>query len=819
MLKRLLLLTLLLLSGVVSAQVVGEITDTKGEKLPYVNIYLENSFTGTTSNQEGNYELEISQPGDYTIVYQFLGYKTQKKQANIQSFPYTINVSLAEESTSLEEVVINSDENPADRVIRKAIANRKKNLAKVEAYTADFYSRGIWKIENAPEKILGQEVGDLGGGLDSTRSGIVYLSETKSKIKFKAPDDFHEKIIASKVSGDDNGFSLNSAQDADFTFYNNTIELNAELVSPIADYAFNYYDYKLEGIFYDDLGNLVNKIKVIPKRPKDRVFSGTIYILEDSWEIYGIELTTTGESTQITPIETLVFKQNFTYSEKDELWVKLSQTVEFTWKIFGIGGNGRFSAVYSDYDFNPQFTREDFSNEILSFAENANEKDSMYWEKIRPIPLTTEEVDDYIRKDSIQERKNSRVYKDSVDQVRNKFKITDPLFGYSYRNSFKQYSWNISGPIEGIRYNTVQGWNTTVNANFTKWEEDYNKYWGLNASANYGLADDRLRVKGGFIKKFNNKSKPYFTLNGGIEAKQINDTEPISTLVSSVASILFDKNYLKIYDRTFVEARYSEEIFNGFRLYANASFERRSALFDDPEIIEDEDEFTANNPLAPNDFDSTPFEDHNIAKIGITGRINFDQKYYNYPDGKYNVTNSDYPTLYFSYEKGFAATVDDYNFDHFKVMANQRVSLQNKGDFEYSLKGGKFLNGENISLVDHQHFNGNLTHVKLDPSINQFNLLPYYGYSANDTYGELHAEHNFKGYLLGKIPLLRSLNFNTVIGVNSLWTTGNKPYSEYSVGISNIGFGKYRILRVDYVKAYQGGWQDSGVMFGLSIGM
>jgi len=818
-LKRLLLLTLLLLSGVISAQVVGEITDTKGEKLPYVNIYLENSFTGTTSNQEGNYELEISQPGDYTIVYQFLGYKTQKKQVNIQSFPYTINVSLAEESTSLEEVVINSDENPADRVIRKAIANRKKNLAKVEAYTADFYSRGIWKIENAPEKILGQEVGDLGGGLDSTRSGIVYLSETKSKIKFKAPDDFHEKIIASKVSGDDNGFSLNSAQDADFTFYNNTIELNAELVSPIADYAFNYYDYKLEGIFYDDLGNLVNKIKVIPKRPKDRVFSGTIYILEDSWEIYGIELTTTGESTQITPIETLVFKQNFTYSEKDELWVKLSQTVEFTWKIFGIGGNGRFSAVYSDYDFNPQFTREDFSNEILSFAENANEKDSMYWEKIRPIPLTTEEVDDYIRKDSIQERKNSKVYKDSVDQVRNKFKITDPLFGYSYRNSFKQYSWNISGPIEGIRYNTVQGWNTTINANFTKWEDDYNKYWGLNASANYGLADDRLRVKGGFIKKFNNKSKPYFTLNGGIEAKQINDTEPISTLVSSVASILFDKNYLKIYDRTFIEARYSEEIFNGFRLYANASFERRSALFDDPEIIEDEDEFTANNPLAPNDFDSAPFEDHNIAKIGITGRINFDQKYYNYPDGKYNVTNSDYPTLYFSYEKGFAATVDDYNFDHFKVMANQRVSLQNKGDFEYSLKGGKFLNGENISLVDHQHFNGNLTHVKLDPSINQFNLLPYYGYSANDTYGELHAEHNFKGYLLGKIPLLRSLNFNTVIGVNSLWTTGNKPYSEYSVGISNIGFGKYRILRVDYVKAYQGGWQDSGVMFGLSIGM
>ena len=58
-----------------------------------------------------------------------------------------------------------------------------------------------------------------------------------------------------------------------------------------------------------------------------------------------------------------------------------------------------------------------------------------------------------------------------------------------------------------------------------------------------------------------------------------------------------------------------------------------------------------------------------------------------------------------------------------------------------------------------------------------------------------------------------------VIGTHALWSTGLKPYSEYSVGIDNIGFGKYRLLRVDYVKAYQGGWLDGGVMFGLSIGL
>ncbi len=817
--KKLLLLLLFFWAGIAVAQISGKVTDVNGEPLPYVNIYLENSFTGTTSNQDGNYVLELNELGEHTVVFQFLSFKTERKKITVEKFPYQLDVTLEEESTSLDEVVINSNENPAYRVIRKAIENRKKNLTKIEAYKADFYSRGLWKIENAPEKILGQEVGDLGGGLDSTRSGIVYLSETKSKIKFRSPDDFHEKIIASKVSGNDNGFSVNSAKDADFNFYKNTIEINAELVSPIAEYAFNYYDYKLDGVFYDDFGNLINKIKVIPLREKDRVFSGTIYIVEEAWEIYGLELTTTDQAIQVAPIEEIAFKQNFTYSEENDFWVKLSQTVNFTWKIFGIGGNGRFSAIYNNYDFQPNFEENDFSREILSFAENANKKDSLYWQDIRPIPLTTEEMNDYVKKDSIQEIRESKTYKDSVDRQRNKFGITDVIFGYGYRNSYKQYSWNISGLVEGIRFNTIQGWNTTLTANFTTWKEDYNKYWSVNASANYGLADERVRLTGGITRKFNNKSKPYVQVRGGIEATQINDTQPISPLVSTVASLLFDKNYLKIYDRTFVEANYSEELFNGFRFYASASFERREALFDDPEIIEDEEEYTSNNPLAPDDFNSAPFQDHNMTKISLTGRINFDQKYYNYPDGKYNVTNSDYPTLYVGYEKGFASTIDDYNFDLFKISARQQLSLQNKGDLEYALNAGKFLNGDDISLVDYKHFNGNLTHIKLDPTVSQFNLLPYYGYSANDAYAELHAEHNFKGYILGKIPGLNALNFNMVIGAHSLWSTDLKPYSEYSVGIDNIGFGKYRFLRVDYVKAYQGGWLEGGVMFGLSIGL
>ena len=85
-------------------------------------------------------------------------------------------------------------------------------LEKLNKYTADFYSKGYIKIENAPEKFMGQELGDLGGSSDSTRSGYIYLSETISKIKYIKPE-MYETVIASKVSGDSNGISFNSAMD------------------------------------------------------------------------------------------------------------------------------------------------------------------------------------------------------------------------------------------------------------------------------------------------------------------------------------------------------------------------------------------------------------------------------------------------------------------------------------------------------------------------------------------------------------------------------------------------------------------------------
>jgi hypothetical protein len=61
------------------------------------------------------------------------------------------------------------------------------------------------------------------------------------------------------------------------------------------------------------------------------------------------------------------------------------------------------------------------------------------------------------------------------------------------------------------------------------------------------------------------------------------------------------------------------------------------------------------------------------------------------------------------------------------------------------------------------------------------------------------------------------LNYNLILGAHFLSTQNNKPYSEYLVGIDNLGFGKYRLLRLDYVISNFDGSQEGAFIFGLKF--
>lgn len=823
--KNYILLAFLFFSIANFAQIKGTITDEKGNPLPFVSVFEENTYTGTTSNEQGQYQLHVKEIGKNRIIFQFLGFKTQKITVSTDSKTITLDVKMLEESFTLNEVVIDPKNNPANAIIKSAIANKKENSEKTSRYTADFYSKGIFKVKDLPKKILGQKIDlgdDMASNLDSTGTGILYLSETVSKVSYEKPNKLKEKIIASRISGNNKGYSYNTATLSYYDFYDNTLDFDVKLISPIADNAFNYYKYKLEGTFFDANNKEINKIKVTPKRDKEPVFEGYIYIVDDSFAIYAIDLNIKGYRMKNEFTEMMTLKQSFNYNDANKIWSKNAQTLSFNAGIFGVKFSGQFNYIYSNYEFPDSFEKKTFGNEIVAFEANANKKDNAFWNEIRPIPLTIEESADYTKKDSLLIIRKSQKYTDSIDAKNNKFKIWDILAGYDYKNTFKKYSFSYDGllNITSLSFNTVQGFNLDSGFSFKKWNDEEGKTTSVKTTFNYGFSDERFRVIGEFSHKFNNINYATIGVSGGTKVAQFNGAEPISKFVNSISSLFFKDNYMKLYNLEFAQINYAQDVANGINLNAKVAYEQRKPLFNttDYSFFKRDDFYSSNNPLAPNDFTTPAFDQHHLFKAALTTRINFGNKYISRPDGRYNFKDDKYPTIFLSFEKAFAASEKKYEFERIGASVQYDLSLGNKGVLGMNLRAGKFFNAENISFIDYRHFNGNQTHIGTsDRYLNVFNLMPYYTNSTNDSYFENHMEYNDTGFIMNKIPLLNLLKSTMNLGFHSLAIPNKRPYSEFTVGLDNLGFGKFKLFRVDYVHSYQSGIQQNGVVFGLKI--
>ena len=172
-------------------------------------------------------------------------------------------------------------------------------------------------------------------GLDSSGKGIVYLSESVTKVSSQQPDKFKLEVISSRLSGS-NGFGFDFP--AFISFYKNNMNIFASqinprgFVSPIADGALNFYKYKFLGSFFED-GNEVNVIRVIPKRDYEPLFSGIINITEGDWRIYSCDLTLTKKS-QLEILDSLQISQ-IHVPVSDDVWRVKNQVLHFNFNRFG----------------------------------------------------------------------------------------------------------------------------------------------------------------------------------------------------------------------------------------------------------------------------------------------------------------------------------------------------------------------------------------------------------------------------------------------------------------------------------------------------
>ena len=788
----------------------GKITNPNGQPVSFASVFEKNTSIGTSANSEGEFKLKLD-PGVHTLIFKAIGFSQESRDLNLQR-DQVISVVLMETVYELKDIIVRTySEDPAYEVIRNAIKQRNFHLNEIEEFTAGVYIKGMQKLLGAPKKFLGANIDDMAKqiGLDSNRKGILYLSESESKLSYIRPRKYREVMISSKVSGSNRAFSFNRASDMEINFYQNLLELEGlsprPFISPIADQALFYYNYKLLGTSMEN-GQMINKIELIPKRSADPVFRGIIYIIEDSWRIHSADLYLTKEAN-IQFVDTLNIRQEF-IPINAKIWMPSTVRFDFTGGFLGFDFGGYFIALYTDYDLNPGLNPKDF-REVLNISREVNKKDTTYWKQARPIPLTLEEQSDYVKKETLAKKRESKEYLDSLDKANNKFKPIRFLIGSGYnpRNRFKKEYYQFSSLVNSLFYNTVEGFGLNYKASYSKRIDSLtNKFLRYTGKVRYGLSSEKFYASFAAAIPLKNSS---FAINAGSDALDLNNQESISQLANTTNSLYYERNLLKLYESRFVNLSYSKPLGSVKTSISTEWANRRSLQNTSDYTIRNlaRRDFTSNNPLIPGS-DLPMFPENQALKLKFRASYAFSNDYSTYPSGKF-YNPSKYPLLGINYERGVNGIFgSDVDYSRISVdLTKSDIKLGLFGQSAFWLGAGKFLSNNKLFFMDYKHFLGTQT-LAYTPYINSFLYLDYYNFSTPDQYWEAHFEHNFSGFLLNKIPLLRKLKLNEIAGFNYLGTPAHKSYSEFYLGISFLNF------RASYGWSYLNGKRND---FGFRI--
>ncbi len=336
----------------------GTISTKTGDPIPFANIYIPQKTKGTASNVNGEYELRL-QPGEYKVTYQYLGYKTQTHTITIKDDFVRKNIVLEKQHYQIPEVIVYANgEDPAYHIMRKAISMAQYYKNQVRSYDCRVYLKGtslFSKIPKMLQKRLKKE------GLEE---GEIFITENLSDIHFELPNKIDQEVVALRTNNYE--MNINPMSYITLSLYHD-IE---SPVSPLDKRALNLYKFELVNGYYDK-GQLINKIKVIPKREGYDLYSGYIHIANDFWNIHSVDLK----------LEQKMFEVNIRqiYSPvKENIWLPVSHHFDVDFSAMGFKGHFQYagSVDYKNIKRNEKLNHSflaEIKNEIIQRQKERKE--------------------------------------------------------------------------------------------------------------------------------------------------------------------------------------------------------------------------------------------------------------------------------------------------------------------------------------------------------------------------------------------------------------------------------------------------------------
>jgi hypothetical protein len=824
-------LSCFILSSTFAGGIRGRISTNKGEALPYAGIGIKGTSNGTIANEEGIYEFNLA-PGSYEIVVQYLGFKTLSKTVVVSNDFKDQDFVLEEQALNLKEANVGvGKEDAAYTIMRKAIAKSRFHQLQVRSYTARVYARSTalpTKIPYLIERRLKKE---------GVQEGKAILNESVSEIKYRRPNTFNQRIISTRNSLDNSIPSPNEYIMA--SFYSPEV---AGTVSPLSPKAFSFYKFEYEG-YFEDQGEIVNKIKIIPKAYGEGVFKGSIFILEDRWSIHSFDLQTTQRGLDIN------VKQLF--SNVQSIWLPVNQQFRIKGGYLGFAGEFKYlvSVSYQKLDTDPnlrdqvviidhkidkdapeknrkdkldkliagqkEFSTKSFrkltkeyekeqKKEARSAIEGprmvrqdsitvdsmANKRDTTYWSALRPIPLSKTEVAGYVLQDSLAEVKEAKNEKERPDSTNVKLKhfLLGNTYALGNRNSL-----TIESPILALGFNTVEGYAFNLTA---EWQKKWGKshQFSIRPFARYSFGRDKLY---GILEANLGNRDWNLNFTGGEMAAQINQNRPILPFINSLATRFFERNLMKLYQKQFARLEFSRQnLFDIFTFTTGLEFEGRKELYNleniKPVLFWDMFAYTPNRP-SNKEVANTGFPYNRALLFDFNLSIRPWQRY-TVRNGQKRYLRNKNPIFGIQYKAG-VPVAGDVNFQYMQASIRQNLNLGPRVDLDYVVSGGGFLSAKKLYFTDYKHFMGGEFFLLTGSPLSDFRMLPYYLHSTSSWFYQGHAMMSLQRFMITRIPAVRLTGIKETLQVHYLSVPTLKNYTELVYGIDNI----VRLVRVEVV--------------------
>ena len=742
------LLCLLTVSSWLRAQetiVVGEVYDANtGEPLSNVNIYLQGTQEGTTTNAEGMFLLREELERARTMVVSAVGYHTERFKIE----PHTqsgIDIALREKVGTLAEVFVVPNENPALALMEKVRARRAANRRMVAEdaatgstalYVSDIQSRNLkrnlWK---------------------SLQSGMIQQDDSSYLVPLywrqQTTDTVREEATLLTVTD----YQLLLGQiPSTFDFYANSMPfLSTSMLSPLASSGNTYYTYFLvDSVWVGEEKRYQVRFKT--KNPFYATFNGEMMIDSATCALRSIEVKMPAQ-TSINYLKGLSVRQTFTADNqlRDE---QVNMLMDFAVKApLGNDTTHIFPTLL--------LTR----GTKLQLEENTPQDD---------VP----EQDDMILP-ALDSLNNTPLFK------------TAKLLAYVVQTGCIPTSKYVEiGKVHHVfKLSKFEGLRVGIPLRTT---DDLWKNVCLEAMVAYGMGDRAWKGFGQINVALPTERRHTMFVRYADEYMYA-DVDDFSEYLRE--NIVFNKQ-INIVTRLMQSLTFNPDY------YYNTMSRRREARLQFSDEWNSYLETQAYVKLGRMGY-GEPTSRYNAqpsfsySTIGASARISFNERKVDTYFERRHIYNH-LPVIYLGAEMG-SYRMDDMSsyrmYGNLQLMVRHDVDLGMGGELDYLVQAGLVFGRVPYPLLC--HFAGNQTHT-FEP--HRFSLMNNYQYAA-DQYVALQAHWNGKGVLFNLIPGLRYLRLRELVELKMAYGGLRQDHQQVlTFPTTQTGHGTMRAMQVPYVE-------------------